>query len=511
MGRFWEGTSLLHAMRGEWFDSISCLATFTVPGKDKNPHEVSNFRHTLLRLMSLCHGSALDELKFASKETYEVLDIRGLNDETIHILTHCKDYGFNRVEVVLHMIQVLVIDAQKNNIISVPAPILSRVYQTLSRGFVNLLNARKIKDTRFPFPYAQAINLLMIILVVFTPLTMSAIIAQKSWSAVATFVPVLALYAMNFTAIELEMPFGEDPNDLPLSHFQEEMNTSLLMLIHPMSDHVAKVSRTRAYMDYESLFGSVHDRRNNIARFWIGDEQDLTMRKSIFESACLSGDDEDCDSHFSERCGQHKDTFDDARSDVDFDIGEESTVPGETTTTSSPDTTPQCQRPELFQQATAPEEHPPEPATHVGRQEAADNETLASGPADFDAPSAATSIGGGHQDIQSFAHMQQNHISNTGTATTVGTGGPTSCKPYRSANNYLVSEQRESGHARPKDQHIIEMSRPGHSSWRRQQLETPSPEVPMQHSSDQIPQLKLRLGDTPDFPSGEQPPVFSEL
>lgn len=29
MERFWEGTGLLHQMRGEWFDAISCCVTFT--------------------------------------------------------------------------------------------------------------------------------------------------------------------------------------------------------------------------------------------------------------------------------------------------------------------------------------------------------------------------------------------------------------------------------------------------------------------------------------------------
>ena len=29
MERFWEGTGLLHQMRGEWFDAVSCCVTFT--------------------------------------------------------------------------------------------------------------------------------------------------------------------------------------------------------------------------------------------------------------------------------------------------------------------------------------------------------------------------------------------------------------------------------------------------------------------------------------------------
>jgi len=260
-GRFWEGTSLLHAMRGEWFDSASCLVTFTFGAKDTKRDEVRDFRHTLVRLMSLCHGSALDELKLDQSECYEVLDIRGLDDETLSMLNNAKDSGFNRVEVLLHLIQVLVINAQKGGVIDVPPPILSRVYQTLSRGFVNLLNAKKIKDTRFPFPHAQAIALMILVLSVLTPVVVTSLMNEALLAMAATFVPMLGLCILNYAAEELEMPFGDDDNDLPLSHFQKEMNSSLLMLIHECSDHVPSL-KAKAHRDFESLQSSLTDTRN---------------------------------------------------------------------------------------------------------------------------------------------------------------------------------------------------------------------------------------------------------
>mmetsp|Transcript_92625 Transcript_92625/g.178680 ORF Transcript_92625/g.178680 Transcript_92625/m.178680 type:complete len:576 (-) Transcript_92625:46-1773(-) len=285
MRRFWEGTGLLHAMRGEWFDSASCLVTFSMPATKSKPELVADFRHTMLRLMSLCHGSALDELKTTETEDYEVLDIRGLDDETIGILRQCKEHNFNRVEVLLHMIQVLVINAQADGILNIPPPILSRVYQTLSRGFVNLLNAKKIKDTRFPFPHAQIIAIMLIALALFTPLAMTAMISHTGWCALATFFPLFALFTLNYTAEELEMPFGEDPNDLPLKLFQEEMNTSLLMLIHNFSDHVAKIDGERALRDFAGLATSLHDARNSLTRFKNDDAAGRHGRQSIFVHA----------------------------------------------------------------------------------------------------------------------------------------------------------------------------------------------------------------------------------
>merc|ERR1719443_2840834 len=66
--RFWQGTGLLHQMRGEWFDTVSNCVTFSISAKKKKPEQVILFRHTLVRLMSRCHGSALEEIAEGSIE-----------------------------------------------------------------------------------------------------------------------------------------------------------------------------------------------------------------------------------------------------------------------------------------------------------------------------------------------------------------------------------------------------------------------------------------------------------
>lgn len=163
-GRFWEGTGLLHQMRGEWFDTVSNCVSFSMSASKKFPAEVEQFRHSLVRLMSLCHGSALEEIA-DNQIVVEVIDIGGLDKGTLCHLQECDGkYGFNKVEVMLHLVQSLITKAHDDDVLKIPAPILSRVYQTISRGFVNLLNAKKITDTKFPFPYAQLIASLLLFL-----------------------------------------------------------------------------------------------------------------------------------------------------------------------------------------------------------------------------------------------------------------------------------------------------------------------------------------------------------
>merc|ERR1719149_120949 len=142
----------------------------------------------------------------------------------------------------LHLVQSLILAAHEQGTIKVAPPILSRVYQTISRGFVNLLNAKKICDTRFPFPYAQLMAMMLMWQSVMIPVLLTSFLRSKVLIAFFSFVPNFAMFGLNFIAMELENPFGTDANDLPLVHFQHEMNNCLLMLLHPNADIICDIS-----------------------------------------------------------------------------------------------------------------------------------------------------------------------------------------------------------------------------------------------------------------------------
>eukprot|EP00927_Polykrikos_kofoidii_P012281 TRINITY_DN15287_c0_g1_i1.p1 TRINITY_DN15287_c0_g1~~TRINITY_DN15287_c0_g1_i1.p1 ORF type:complete len:581 (+),score=89.47 TRINITY_DN15287_c0_g1_i1:99-1841(+) len=283
MARFWEGTGLLHQMRGEWFDSVSCCVTFSSAAVAQRSREVTEFRHTIVRLMSLCHGSALEEIAGVKTELLETIDSGGLNGPTLTHLNACaKVYQFNRVEVILHLMQNLITSGLTDGIIQVPPPILSRVYQTLSRGFVNLLNAKKITDTRFPFPFAQLITAILLAHLLLTPMIVAAVVPNKVLAPLFTFFPIFGMYSLNFIAVELENPFGQDANDLPLEHFQTDMNRCLLMLLYEGSDLVAGIDHCRAQVRFDELT-EVRKPNGSVLRFPSNTSTDL--EKPLREAA----------------------------------------------------------------------------------------------------------------------------------------------------------------------------------------------------------------------------------
>merc|ERR1719506_2096665 len=51
-------------------------------------------------------------------------------------------------------------------------------------------------------------------------------------TAVTTcFIVVFSFWTINYISLELEMPFGDDPNDLPLEEMQRDFNLSLIGLL----------------------------------------------------------------------------------------------------------------------------------------------------------------------------------------------------------------------------------------------------------------------------------------
>ena len=55
---------------------------------------------------------------------------------------------------------------------------------------MNLLNAKKIADTRFPFPFSQLISWLLFVHVVMLPLLISAVIHEAIYIARSCLTPI---------------------------------------------------------------------------------------------------------------------------------------------------------------------------------------------------------------------------------------------------------------------------------------------------------------------------------
>merc|ERR1712096_294475 len=92
-------------------------------------------------------------------------------------------------------------------------------------------NAMKIAEIPFPFPYAQVCDTVLILHWILTPMITSVWTSNPMWAAVFCFAQLFVVWALNFTAIEIENPYGQDRNDIAGDHLQCTFNMQLRLLI----------------------------------------------------------------------------------------------------------------------------------------------------------------------------------------------------------------------------------------------------------------------------------------
>lgn len=237
--RWWEGGTLLQQTRGEWFNGFSSLIAFCNPSPDM-AKKVEEFQHLLVRLMSMLYCCALQQVSPDRDRPFEILSPDGVDPDSLKMLAKTTD----KVEVILQWIQRLITLSMYNGVIVVAPPVVTRAYQELSRGIVNLQNARKIADFPFPFPFAQASIVMLCLHWGVVPVLCSMLLSRVLATSVA-FVVICFLWCQNFIALQLESPFGSAPNDLPMQQMQMDWNNSLRALMNPHAQRPPRFSFDR--------------------------------------------------------------------------------------------------------------------------------------------------------------------------------------------------------------------------------------------------------------------------
>merc|ERR1712224_1147150 len=120
----------------------------------------------------------------------------------------------DRPGLVLMWLGEMVTDLQPH--LLVPPPVLSRVYQELSNGSLGFSQAMKLSDIPFPFIFAQTPAVAIIIFGVISPIAFTVITGDSWITPVISTATVISLWSLNEIAKELENPFGEEANNIPL-------------------------------------------------------------------------------------------------------------------------------------------------------------------------------------------------------------------------------------------------------------------------------------------------------
>eukprot|EP00931_Biecheleriopsis_adriatica_P027163 TRINITY_DN16375_c0_g1_i2.p1 TRINITY_DN16375_c0_g1~~TRINITY_DN16375_c0_g1_i2.p1 ORF type:complete len:573 (+),score=80.89 TRINITY_DN16375_c0_g1_i2:65-1720(+) len=284
--RFWQGANELAEIRGTWFDGVSLLFVFCNPSQDML-EKVNSFQGLLAKLSSLLFMSALQQICQLEDDQLEVLDLSGIDPDRIDFLKEAHE----PVEVVMQWIQHLVVEADSDNVLSVAPPILSRVFQELSNGMVRLHAVKCIEDVPFPFPYAQMITGMLLVHWIVTPLFASQIVESAWWAGILCFCVSCAFWSLIYIALEIDQPFGEDANDLPVKEMMRNWNASLNMLLKPemqsRPDYVHKPTRALSCVSLGQDFSFDDAMRRVSARASISLDPNSSQAKKMQRTLAL--------------------------------------------------------------------------------------------------------------------------------------------------------------------------------------------------------------------------------
>merc|ERR1719486_130150 len=158
--------------------------------------------------------------------------------------------------VITQWMQSSIVSHMNSGVLPVPPPILSRVFQELSNGIVFLSSAQKLMEIPFPFPYAQMVTTMLMISSIGTPMVAGTYVKSPFWASTLTFILVFAFWSINYIAAEIEMPFGEDKNDLNITDLQERMNAELCLLLEARVQHAPDFHPSSDLVENKRMFHS---------------------------------------------------------------------------------------------------------------------------------------------------------------------------------------------------------------------------------------------------------------
>ena len=108
--------------------------------------------------------------------------------------------------------------------------LLSRLYQYASDGCVGYNQARKIAYIPFPFPHGQMTAVFSFTILFIFPILFQSYVNELWFACFMNTLTVLCFLGLHEVARELENPFHNIPNDLPLTTFQAQINEALVTM-----------------------------------------------------------------------------------------------------------------------------------------------------------------------------------------------------------------------------------------------------------------------------------------
>lgn len=191
----------------------------------------------------------LERTKYNAMRPLPVLG--GVSDAEIRMLQMARG-PWAKTQLCWHWLSEFIVrEHLAGSLGDIGAPIISRVVQFMGDGMMQYNQGRKIMFIPFPFVHAQLSAIFVIVMVLVIPFLMVQYCADFWSASMLTFLSIACLSGIHEVARELENPFRNVPNELPVVTLMAEYNEALLVMYagyHPdffwQADHEA-TTRTK--------------------------------------------------------------------------------------------------------------------------------------------------------------------------------------------------------------------------------------------------------------------------
>jgi predicted membrane chloride channel (bestrophin family) len=208
-------------------------AAFPEVDPDKLPSEMRKIFQPNVLMRQIRYSLGLDRLP-ARRADYNMTRplsvIGGVSDAEIAFLQKARG-GYAKTQLAWSWLSEFIVrEHLAGTLGDVHAAILSRLFQNISDGMLNYNRARQIVCIPFPFPHAQLSVFYTLILVPVIPFLMDQFTNVRWVGAILTFFAITCLVGLHEVAREMESPFRNVPNEVPLVTMQARFNEGLFVM-----------------------------------------------------------------------------------------------------------------------------------------------------------------------------------------------------------------------------------------------------------------------------------------
>jgi predicted membrane chloride channel (bestrophin family) len=185
--------------------------------------------------VSITEGVGVEKAEKGHKRQIMKLGVYGkLATEEVQRLNGSTD----KVAIVLMWMEEAVSRAQVQGVILTAPPILGRVYGEIGSGLQGYNEAYRIALVPFPFCFAQMIGWCLVVFLYLCPAVAFVFTGGEFLTSFLTFCSLMGFWGLNRIAVELENPFGQEVNHLPLGEMHHAFVEALgEMHQHPMPEY----------------------------------------------------------------------------------------------------------------------------------------------------------------------------------------------------------------------------------------------------------------------------------